>query len=322
MTLSSSLKTAAPRTIRQLAILPEVEQALRFFETNAAAITDEQVRICSVPATPFAEQQRAESAVAERDQAMEHVATLEEQLATITADRDTSRAAALEQQHRAAELDTAIVSARTQLESMTTMLTETRTAQDVSTSALQAAISALERERDAARAGVATQETAIQQANDRIALLEQEIRSIRRLEADAMATSIAAHRDLIVDVMRRMVERETDRARRAQQTPERLQRWLETFYDGHADLMRQALLPAIRVHLAFIRSDEDPVEATRRLVDMHVHQSERQIRAVLEGDADDYGTSLPALLYRWDTERPTELATILMTKEIEYAGRL
>ena len=46
--------------MQQLATLPEVEQALRFFETNAAAITDEQIRICSVPSTPFAEQQRAE----------------------------------------------------------------------------------------------------------------------------------------------------------------------------------------------------------------------------------------------------------------------
>lgn len=60
MTLSSSLKSAPAETMRQLATLPEVEQGLRFFETNAAAITDEQVRICSVPATPFAEQQRAE----------------------------------------------------------------------------------------------------------------------------------------------------------------------------------------------------------------------------------------------------------------------
>ena len=60
MTLSSSLKTAPAGTIRQLASLPEVAQALRFFETNAVAITEEQIRICSVPATPFAEQQRAE----------------------------------------------------------------------------------------------------------------------------------------------------------------------------------------------------------------------------------------------------------------------
>ena len=33
---------------------------MRFFETNAAAITEEQIRICSIPATPFAEHQRAE----------------------------------------------------------------------------------------------------------------------------------------------------------------------------------------------------------------------------------------------------------------------
>lgn len=60
MTLASSLKIAQPQTIRQLATLPEVERALQFFETNAETITEEQIRICSVPATPFAEQQRAE----------------------------------------------------------------------------------------------------------------------------------------------------------------------------------------------------------------------------------------------------------------------
>ena len=58
--MASSLKTAPAQTIRQLATLPEVERALHFFETNAEAITDEHIRICSIPATPFAEQQRAE----------------------------------------------------------------------------------------------------------------------------------------------------------------------------------------------------------------------------------------------------------------------
>lgn len=56
----SALKTAPAQAIRLLAASSEVEQALSFFETNAAAITDEHVRICSIPATPFAEQQRAE----------------------------------------------------------------------------------------------------------------------------------------------------------------------------------------------------------------------------------------------------------------------
>lgn len=35
-------------------------RAFTFFETNATAITDEQIQICSIPASPFGEQQRAE----------------------------------------------------------------------------------------------------------------------------------------------------------------------------------------------------------------------------------------------------------------------
>jgi len=37
-----------------------VTRALRSFETNADAITEEQIRICSIPASPFGEQARAE----------------------------------------------------------------------------------------------------------------------------------------------------------------------------------------------------------------------------------------------------------------------
>jgi acetylornithine deacetylase/succinyl-diaminopimelate desuccinylase-like protein len=58
--LVSSLKTAPAQTIRQLATAPQVEQALRFFENSAGAITEEHIRLCEIPATPFAEQQRAE----------------------------------------------------------------------------------------------------------------------------------------------------------------------------------------------------------------------------------------------------------------------
>ncbi|HEV2835616.1 MAG TPA: M20/M25/M40 family metallo-hydrolase, partial [Pyrinomonadaceae bacterium] len=58
--MSSSLKSAPAQTIRELSTLPQIAEALRYFETNAAAITEEQVRICSIPATPFAEHERAE----------------------------------------------------------------------------------------------------------------------------------------------------------------------------------------------------------------------------------------------------------------------
>lgn len=56
----SALKGSPPPTIRQLTSSPEVARAFRFFETNADAITDEHIRICSIPASPFGERERAE----------------------------------------------------------------------------------------------------------------------------------------------------------------------------------------------------------------------------------------------------------------------
>lgn len=58
--MSSALKLSPALTIRHLLSSAEVARALRFFENNAEAITDEQIRICSVPASPFNEQERAE----------------------------------------------------------------------------------------------------------------------------------------------------------------------------------------------------------------------------------------------------------------------
>ena len=48
------------KSVAQLISSPHVTRALRSFETNAEAITEEQIRICSIPASPFGEQARAE----------------------------------------------------------------------------------------------------------------------------------------------------------------------------------------------------------------------------------------------------------------------
>ena len=48
------------KSVAQLMSTPHVARALRFFETQADAITEEQIRICSIPASPFGEQERAE----------------------------------------------------------------------------------------------------------------------------------------------------------------------------------------------------------------------------------------------------------------------
>ena len=56
--MSSALKTFP--SLRSLLSSAEVECALSFLHKNAEAITDEQIRICSIPAPPFGEGERAE----------------------------------------------------------------------------------------------------------------------------------------------------------------------------------------------------------------------------------------------------------------------
>lgn len=56
----SVLKSSPSQTTARLLSSTEVTRAFRLFETNAGAITEEHIRICSIPATPFGERERAE----------------------------------------------------------------------------------------------------------------------------------------------------------------------------------------------------------------------------------------------------------------------
>jgi tripeptide aminopeptidase len=58
--MSSTLKTAPKLNLRDLLATREVTEAFRYFEADAEQITDEHIRICSVPSSPFGEQRRAE----------------------------------------------------------------------------------------------------------------------------------------------------------------------------------------------------------------------------------------------------------------------
>ncbi len=49
----------ATQTIEELLKVADLQRAFRVFEEHAAEITDEQIRICSIPAPPFAESERA-----------------------------------------------------------------------------------------------------------------------------------------------------------------------------------------------------------------------------------------------------------------------
>ena len=50
---------APEQILRELLVSPQVRGAFQFFETRAVEITEEQIAICSIPAPPFGEAQRA-----------------------------------------------------------------------------------------------------------------------------------------------------------------------------------------------------------------------------------------------------------------------
>lgn len=153
-----------------------------------------------------------------------------------------------------------------------------------------------------------------------IAELERGLREVREADARGVAAVISSHRALVADIMRQMIEWETERLRRSQATPAKLRASLDHFYDGFTDLVRRRLEPVVAVHLAFIRSDLDPQEEARRLAEGHVRDSRRQLEVTLDGEESDaFAGSVTALWHRWETERPGQIADALMQKELNYA---
>lgn len=301
------------------ALRRSAEQARTDAEQRDADIAAARARIAEIETaleTSAAERATAASAA---HQALEQA---QADRSAVSADLEAARVAAAADQQRATEAGAALAASREQLATLETALASTRGSHETAVAALQATVTALERQAAEVRERAEAQEARAASLTETVAQREAEIRTVQQADSEAMAGVIAAHRGLVVDIMRRMVERETDRARRAQATPAKLRQWLESFYDGHADLMRNALLPAIRVHLAFIRSADDPIETTWRLVDAHVADSVRQIRTVLDEDADAIAASFLALLYRWDQERPTAIADGLMNRELNYARKI
>ena len=57
--MSTAVQPIPAQLIRDLLASPQVILAFDYFDTFADAITQEQIRICSVPASPFKEQERA-----------------------------------------------------------------------------------------------------------------------------------------------------------------------------------------------------------------------------------------------------------------------
>lgn len=139
-------------------------------------------------------------------------------------------------------------------------------------------------------------------------------------ELQRMTTVIGAHRGLIADAMGRMIRRETEKARRAQATPEKLRHWIDTFYPVHEDICRAALLPAIRAHLAWQQSSEDAAIVTSTIVQAHIAESIRQLRLVLDSDPEDVPMTLETTLRHWELERADAVADGILREAVDHVA--
>ncbi len=155
-------------------------------------------------------------------------------------------------------------------------------------------------------------EQAQQAASETIATLQTELKETRENHAARVAGVLVAHRGLIVDVMHRMVEREIDRAKRHQTTPQKFRAWVDSFYTTHSEAVAEALLPAVRAHLSVLASPCDPYEMARQLAEDHVAESSKQLRDLLH--VEDFAPMLERTLEQWATSRPEAVADRLLTK--------
>ena len=146
--------------------------------------------------------------------------------------------------------------------------------------------------------------------------VDAELARLATVEAEAHAAVIAAHRGLVVDVMRRMIERETERVRRAQTTPEKLREWMAKWYDGHEALIVDALVPALTVHVAWSRSTDDPRALAKGYASAHVAASKRDVESAID-DGADLASSLAGMLDRW-RGRAEDVANECFEREIAH----
>jgi HK97 family phage portal protein len=179
---------------------------------------------------------------------------------------------------------------------------------------LQAAKVAIGIERelvDAANAALETTET-------RAATVEGELKAVREESATRLASVLGSHRALVADAIGRMSRRQAEKARRYQATPEKLRRWLETFAAVESAICVEALLPAVRTHLAWMRSTEDPAVVTAALVKAHLATFEARLQSAADAEPDEFHATLEAVLQRWESDRPTEVADAILQEGIAY----
>jgi HK97 family phage portal protein len=159
-------------------------------------------------------------------------------------------------------------------------------------------------------------------ADTALAEAQARVTTQRDAEAQRLTAMLTAHRALIVHAVGRVVRRETDRARRHQASAEKLRQWMQSFYVTHEDDCVDELRPVVRAHLAWKQSSEDVDTVTLALVREHIAESQRQLRAVVDGEPEDLHSNLERMLLKWEQQRPEALADRVLEKDIHHVRSL
>jgi hypothetical protein len=112
-------------------------------------------------------------------------------------------------------------------------------------------------------------------------------------------------------VSRKLLLFEGERARKNQQTREKLQAWAERFYPIQTEAVRAAFQPLIGPWTAITGWPAAPL--LERLVSEHVEASRTSLAMVTElSDADEMAGALERTLMRWERERADAMADALV----------
>lgn len=234
-------------------------------------------------------------------------------------DRDAAKDALAEAQRREAEWQAALDTLNEELEILRAEDATTKAIAEELRQQLAAERETAERLAKAQAEAEAARVLAEAQRADReaaLALAEAERVQLRTAHGEAsgrLQAMTAAHRALFVDAFERLLQREADRARKAQTSPEKLRAWVESFYQTHGETVRTVLRPVVLAWAPCVGVNADAVLS--ELVQDHLDTSRRDLRLAADTeDADELAANLARVLRRWETERADVVADRLLVE--------
>ncbi len=282
-----------------------------------ALIEADYQRVCSEKLAVEAERQAALIQMAELETGQ---VSLQQQIDALGVDVTAARQETVSAQERIAELEgetRRLAEERTHADEVhAATVTELRSQIAASSQELAATTTALLE----AKTAIGTLEGTREQVRAELVTTKQGLDLQTDMAQHALARLSAtqqAIRGTVVDAANRLMAKETERARKAQGSPEKLGAWIETFYPLHEDFCRVALKPSVRALLASQGSDADVDRVLDRVVLAHIGDSSRQLQAVVQdSDIESLGPALERVLRRWESERAEALADRILKEAL------